>query len=201
MATTVSHRPRGAARREALLQATLQIVADTGADAVTHRRVAAVAGLPLASTTYYFESKDELLTAALQLAAERDIERLQTLAERLRSEPPNPEQAVAAIADSADPEGADPADGRRSLLASYTLLLEAARRPALRALTRRWTDTYLTTTAELLERAGSADPRAHAQLLLAATDGLLLLQLSTGEPSDPRPQLRRLASILTGSDP
>ena len=42
----------------------------------------------------------------------------------------------------------DPAAGRTSLLASYTLLLEAARRPALQALTRRWTEAYLTTISE-----------------------------------------------------
>jgi DNA-binding transcriptional regulator YbjK len=49
-------RPRGAARREALLEAVLRIVAEVGADAVTHRRVAEEAQLPLASTTYWFES-------------------------------------------------------------------------------------------------------------------------------------------------
>src|SRR5437588_13102902 len=94
--TTTSHaaadgpRPRGAARREALLEAVLQIVADVGPDAVTHRRVAEVAELPLASTTYWFDSKDHLLTAALELAAERDVVRLQ--------------ESVAAFAGS----GADP---------------------------------------------------------------------------------------------
>ena len=72
-------RPRGAARREALLDAVLRIVAEVGIDAVTHRRVAEVAGLPLASTTYWFESKEHLLTAALERAADRDIERLRAL--------------------------------------------------------------------------------------------------------------------------
>src|SRR5580692_6501682 len=89
-------RPRGAARREALLEATLRIVADTGADAVTHRRVAEVAQLPLASTTYYFDSKEELLTAALELAAERDLARLHEIVERRRGSPASPDDAVAA---------------------------------------------------------------------------------------------------------
>ncbi len=93
----------------------------------------------------------------------------------------------------------DPAAGRRSLLASYTLLLEAARRPALQALTRRWTEAYLTTIAELLERAGTATPGEDAQVLLAAADGMLIAQLSTGEPTDPRPELQRLARLLTAS--
>jgi DNA-binding transcriptional regulator YbjK len=191
-------RPRGVARREALLEATLRIVADTGADAVTHRRVAEVAQLPLASTTYYFASKEELLTAALELAAERDLVRLHAIADDRRRRPPSPDDAVAAAMGPSG-EQPDPAAGRRSLLASYTLLLEAARRPALQALARRWTEAYLTTIAELLERAGSATPDEDAQVLLAAADGMLIAQLSTGEPADPRPELQRLARLLTAS--
>lgn len=193
-------RPRGAARREALLEATLRIVADTGADAVTHRRVAEVAQLPLASTTYYFDSKEQLLTAALQLAAERDLARLHTLAEQLRTRSGDPAHAVALVLDPAgELSDEERAAGRRSLLAGYTLLLEAARRPALRELTRRWTEAYMTTVAEQLQRAGSTHPREDAQLLLAASDGLLIAQLSTGESIDPRPALMRLARTLTAA--
>jgi TetR/AcrR family transcriptional regulator, regulator of biofilm formation and stress response len=192
-------RPRGAARREALLEATLQIVADTGADAVTHRRVAEVAQLPLASTTYYFDSKEQLLTAALEVAAERDLARLDTLAEHLRTLAPDPAHAVTLVIGAADEREEDPAAGRRSLLASYTLLLEAARRPALQALTRRWTEGYLSVTTELLARAGSARPQQDAELLLAAADGLLIAHLSTGEPADPRPALLRLARTLAAA--
>jgi DNA-binding transcriptional regulator YbjK len=191
-------RPRGAARREALLEATLRIVADTGADAVTHRRVAEVASLPLASTTYYFASKEELLTAALELAAERDLARLHEIAEDRRMLPASSDDAVAAAMGPSG-ESHDPAAGRRSLLASYTLLLEAARRPALQELARRWTEAYLTTIAELLQRAGSARPDEDAQVLLAAADGMLIAQLSTGDPTDPRPQLQRLARTLTAA--
>src|SRR6516225_3412599 len=70
-------RPRGAARREALLDAVLRVVAEAGVEAVTHRRVAEMARLPLASTTYWFESREHLLTAALERAAERDVQRLE----------------------------------------------------------------------------------------------------------------------------
>jgi DNA-binding transcriptional regulator YbjK len=193
-------RPRGAARREALLEATLRIVADTGADAVTHRRVAEVAQLPLASTTYYFESKEQLLTAALELAAERDLARLDELARRCGELPADAEHAVAIVFDTTYHLSEDEhAAGRRSLLAGYTLLLEAARRPALRELTRRWTGRYMTILTEVLERAGSTEPVQDAQLLLAAADGLLIAQLSTGEPADPRPALLRLAQTLVAA--
>jgi DNA-binding transcriptional regulator YbjK len=202
VSTTRTPRPRGAARREALLDAVLRVVADAGVDAVTHRRVAEVAGLPLASTTYYFDSKEHLLTAALERAAERDIERLHAFLGDAPERAADPlELAVAAIIDpyEAPPSGAadNPIPTSRSwLLATYVLLLEAARRPALRDVTVRWTDAYLEALPPLLAAAGSRHPRSDAELLLAAADGLLVDQLATGDASDLAPRLRRLADAL-----
>jgi DNA-binding transcriptional regulator YbjK len=187
-------RPRGAARREALLDAVLRIVAEAGVDAVTHRRVAEVAELPLASTTYWFESKDHLLTAALELAAQRDTARLhEFIAARLDVADDPLELAVAAILDPIDQS---PQASRGSLLATYALLLEAARRPSLQSVTREWTDAYLNVLQRLLKVAGSSHPRADADLLLAVADGLLIGQLASGKAGDLAPQLRRLAGAL-----
>jgi TetR/AcrR family transcriptional regulator, regulator of biofilm formation and stress response len=193
-AANSSPRPRGAARREALLEAVLKIVAETGPDAVTHRRVAEVAELPLASTTYWLDSKEHLLTAALEMAAERDTTRLLAhAADAERSDIDPLEAAVAAIVDPVD----DPQQSSRtSLVASFALLLEAARRPALQEVSRRWTEVYLLTLGRLLEAAGSRRPRADAELLLGAADGLLIEQLATGAEEDLAPRLRRLAAVL-----
>jgi DNA-binding transcriptional regulator YbjK len=186
-------RPRGAARREALLNATLKIVGEVGADAVTHRRVAEVANLPLASTTYYFESKEHLLTAALEFAAERDIARLNEFAVNPGANSDPIEIAVGALLDPVD----ETMLARRgSLIATYALLLEAARRPALRAVVRRWSDAYLVALARLLKTAGSTNPAADAELLIAAADGLLIEQLATGDRAELTTRLRRLATAL-----
>jgi DNA-binding transcriptional regulator YbjK len=186
-------RPRGAARREALLEAVLRIVAEVGPDAVTHRRVAEVAGLPLASTTYWFTSKEHLLTAALELAAERDTARLLDYGAAVARSPIDPLDAVVgAITDCDDGTQAN----RGSLIATFALLLEAARRPALREIARRWTEVYLLTLSRLLEHAGSESPRQDAELLLGAADGLLIEQLAAGEHDDLSPRLRRLAAAL-----
>jgi TetR/AcrR family transcriptional regulator, regulator of biofilm formation and stress response len=187
-------RPRGAARREALLDAVLQVVADEGVDAVTHRRVADVAGLPLASTTYWFESKEHLLTAALERAAERDIERLEAFIREALEHPSDPlDLVVGAILDPTEHPGPT---SRSLLLATYALLLEAARRPELRDATMRWTEAYWEALPPLLAAAGSRDPRSHAELILAAADGLLVTQLATGDESDLAPRLRHLAEAL-----
>jgi tetracycline repressor-like protein len=86
-------------------------------------------------------------------------------------------------------------------MASYALVLEAARRPAMQELARRWTAAYLETVGELLQRAGSARTREDARLILSAADGLLLEQLAAGDAEDPRPALARLVHILIGSRP
>ncbi len=189
-------RPRGAARRLALLQATLTIVAEVGADAVTHRRVAQAAGLPLASTTYWFDSKEQLLTAAIELAAERDIARI----EALISGRAGGENPIALAVDGVlEPLDDERPGSRTSLLAAYSLLLEAARRPALRAIAVRWSEAYTGALATLLEAAGSRQPRADAQLLMAAYDGLLLEQLAAGVSANLSSRLRRLIRALLES--
>lgn len=202
MATTTARktqkdtRPRGAARREALLEAVLRIVAEVGPDAVTHRRVAEEAGLPLASTTYWFDSKEHLLTAALELAAERDTARVLEYASEMEQSGTDPIDAAVGVIGDCD-DGSQP--NRGSLIATFALLLEAARRPALQQIAQRWTEVYLLTLSRLLERAGSASPRADAELLIGATDGLLLEQLAAGRDENLNPRLRRLAAALVAS--
>lgn len=45
-----------------------------GFDAVRHRAVATRADLPLASTTYYFDSLDDLIACAVELNGNADME-------------------------------------------------------------------------------------------------------------------------------
>jgi DNA-binding transcriptional regulator YbjK len=178
-----------------LLDAVLRIVADVGTDAVTHRRVAQEAGLPLASTTYWFDSKEHLLTAALELAAERDVARLHAHVAELNRLPGSIDAVVAAIVEPVDE---DLRTSKGSLLATYALLLEAARRPVLQALAHGWTEAYLDALGHLLQRAGSAAPREDAVLLLGAANGLLIEQFASGSNSNLRSQLRRLTVALVG---
>ena len=56
-----------------------ELIGEHGPDAVTHRAVAERAGLPLSATTYWFDSKEELLQETLLLAAREEVERLERL--------------------------------------------------------------------------------------------------------------------------
>ncbi len=55
-------------RREKIIQATLEAVKTYGVHAVTHRKIAAIAQVPLGSMTYYFAGMDALLSEALHFS-------------------------------------------------------------------------------------------------------------------------------------
>lgn len=67
------------ARRVAILEAALRIIAREGMRGVRHRAVAAEAGVPLAATTYYFKDLDDLITDAFNFFAERMAQHTQGL--------------------------------------------------------------------------------------------------------------------------
>lgn len=185
-------RPRGRRRREALLEATIKVIGETGIDNVTHRRVAEVADVPLASTTYWFASKDELLQQAFEYAADRDIALLESRLSQARALD-DPLRAVSIVL--LPPDDEDQAISRSRAIAAYALWLEAARRPSLRRIANRWTNAYVSAVSELLARAGSTELNA-AKLLIAAVDGLVLDQLAQHATSDLRPTLERLTFAL-----
>ena len=74
-----AHAPRGAARREAILRAAVDLIGEQGPDALTHRAVAERAGVSLSATTYWFSSKEEIFREAVALAAGEEVERLEGL--------------------------------------------------------------------------------------------------------------------------
>ena len=63
------------ATREALIEATAQIMVDEGYAAATSRRVAAKAGVKPALVHYYFPSMDDLFVAVLRDKAETNLQR------------------------------------------------------------------------------------------------------------------------------
>lgn len=62
-------------RRSRLIDVTIRVIAEEGAAATTHRLVAKAANVPLASTTYYFSSLDDLIFEAFRRYATNHIER------------------------------------------------------------------------------------------------------------------------------
>lgn len=63
----MARRPNDPQRRERILQATLDTIAIHGIHAVTHRKIATCAGVPLGSLTYYFSGIEALVEEAFSL--------------------------------------------------------------------------------------------------------------------------------------
>jgi DNA-binding transcriptional regulator YbjK len=166
---------RGERRRETILRATLSIIGRHGTGAVTHRAVAEEAGVPLASTTYYFASKDELLEQAYGLAAHDEVTKLEALVHELQVHGADTatwlESTAAALAGelTREPE---------VRLAAFELLLEAARRPAVRESVARWLNAYRGLAHAGAVATGSPAPELDAEITMAVLTGLALLQLA-----------------------
>ncbi|MDX6638888.1 MAG: hypothetical protein QOJ01_2399, partial [Solirubrobacterales bacterium] len=117
-----------AERRAAIIDAAVQIIATRGLGAVTHRAVAREAKVPLAATTYYFASKEEILREALESLSRAEVERLEKLADSI-ADLASRDEAGLALSAALVP---DSQEAPRAWLAQFEIYLEAARNPALR---------------------------------------------------------------------
>jgi DNA-binding transcriptional regulator YbjK len=165
-----AQRPRDPqARREALANAAIEIIAEVGIGRATHRAVAARADLPLGATTYYFPSLDALIGAGLEHATEALQADLRAWADRLRDSP----DLAATLAGLAEECLAD----RRRAQIEYELYVAAARDAALRPLATGWLDGM---RALLLPYVDLATANSVSALL----DGAMLQSLVSGDPLD-----------------
>jgi DNA-binding transcriptional regulator YbjK len=175
--------PKGERRRDALTAAAAELLGSGGFDAVRHRAVAEKAGLPLASTTYYFGSLDELVTVAVERHG-RD-----GLAEgRLRlaalTDPVDDAELVELFLDQLlGPESRD--GGLDAVLLRYEQLVGSGRRPYLAPLMRAMRVEFDALLGEILTRGGHHrdDPELHD--LVAVIDGAVISALIEADP-DPR---------------
>jgi DNA-binding transcriptional regulator YbjK len=169
--------PVAESRRRAILDATLRVVAAGGIDAVTHRRVAAEAGVALGSTTYYFRSRDEMLLEAFRQYIANVNAMINPLAEEFRQR--GLESSLDLLMAFHQQQFQDPA----LLLAEYELNLFAARNPELAKEYSAWQRTLVSFVAEHLEELGAEKPIDAARTFVAASRGFELERLARPEQS------------------
>lgn len=78
-------------RRQIIVEAAAQLLLEEGMEGFSHRRVAALAEVPLGSTTQYFTSLDELREEGLRFLAESNEKDLRQTAELLNEKGANPQ--------------------------------------------------------------------------------------------------------------
>jgi DNA-binding transcriptional regulator YbjK len=173
-------------RRERIIEACLDVIATEGVGGTSHRKVAAVADVPLGSMTYHFSGMNELLREALNRFGREVSDRFER---RIAAATGPQEAAQAVLAIIAEDT---PADARELVLTQelYTL---AARDPSYRDITSAW----MARSRAALER--HFDP-VTARLLGALIEGLSLHRALASEPSDTSVVAEAIERI-TGHDP
>lgn len=122
-------------RRRTIVEAAAELITRHGTQGITHRMVAAHAGVPLGSTTQYFASLDDLRTAALRLLAEQ----IDADLDEMRAAMTDPATAPAKLAETWHAFLRDP----RLVRAESSLLAAGLHDPELRALSLRWFDAMV----------------------------------------------------------
>lgn len=181
-------------RRTDILRATVRVIATDGLEAVTHRRVAAAAAVPLGSTTYYFASREELVREAFRHFA---AETLTTLGGLERELPRGTiDDLVDLLVEIA----------RREFLApdmvrvEYEFILRAARDPALARDVVAYERALAARLAEGLEALGAEQPFDAARSVLALVRGFELERLARPDADleGLRRRLLQVVGALTG---
>lgn len=181
---------RGVERKRHLLDTVLALVARDGVAAVTHRAVADEAGVSLRATTYYFDTKQEMIREALRHYVQANIDRADEAARAFPTEGSRLDAAVDTIAWVMLEELRDP---EAHLPAEYELILAIAREPSYAPEYEELQRMLELRLEALLAVIGSESPPEHARLVLAATRGLQIEQLA--RPGSP-PSERTLKSLI-----
>ncbi|HEU5474050.1 MAG TPA: TetR family transcriptional regulator [Actinophytocola sp.] len=181
--------PKGERRRQALVAAAAALLVEGGFDAVRHRAVAERAGLPLASTTYYFGSLDELVTAAVEHHGRAELTRGRQRLDELVTQPRGPETLVELVLEMLlGPESERDAE---SVLVRYERLVATGRRPYLRPITRALGAELRGLLTEIFVRSGANVADNRVEQLISLVDGAVVNALIEIDP-DPRGAARQM---------
>jgi DNA-binding transcriptional regulator YbjK len=167
---------RSRTRRDALLRAAMALISEGGTRAVTHRAVAARAGLPAASTTYYFDSIGQLTDEALRLHVGERVAELQALSDTAAQGGRSVQEIARRFADSLAARSRDVTIGQ------FEVYLEAARNPDLRPSVVAALDAFEQLAASALAALGARQPEEAAVAFVALIDGFALHRIARHRP-------------------
>ena len=166
--------PNDPDRPRRIARSAITVIAEQGIEALTHRKVAAAAGVPLGSTTYYFGSLDDLVAAALAEAADRSVTQLRAWDASLPADVDLAEALADFVVSSITEQ-------REHTIAEYNLYAVALHRPNLRKAAADWDDA-------LAEVFIARTDQTTGKLIATLTCGVLMQAVLT-EQGPPRPDL------------
>lgn len=172
-------------RRDRIIDACLDVIAEGGVAGTSHRKVARAAGVPLGSMTYYFDGMDELLHEAFTRFATTVSERFE---QRMRAAPDAEAAREAVVALIVE----DVLGDTRELVLTHELYTLAARDVRYRTLTAAW----MGRSRAALEH--HFDPET-ARLLDALIEGLSIHRALDAVERDPHEVIAGVTRITAGN--
>lgn len=160
-------------RRTVIADAAIATIAREGMRGFTHRAVDRTAGLAEGSTSYYFRTREALMSAALARLAELDTIDIGDVPQLGGTVD---QDVLVTLLTSVMWQWLT--EGRERTLARYELTLESTRRPAVRARLMSHGAAFRVMAEQTITAAGATEPKRRARTLVSYLDGLLLHQLT-----------------------
>ncbi|BBR58183.1 MULTISPECIES: TetR/AcrR family transcriptional regulator [unclassified Klebsiella] len=179
----MARRPNDPQRRERILDATLETIATHGISAVTHRKIATCADVPLGSMTYYFDGIDALLGEAFRTFTERMSEEYSAFFARVET-PADACDAVAELIFTSQ------VTTPRNMTLMYQLYALASSTPSMKAIMQNWMQRSQQTLAQWF------DP-VTARALDAFIEGMTLHLVTDRQPLA-REDIRKMVGRIAG---
>jgi DNA-binding transcriptional regulator YbjK len=171
--------PRHPQRRGQLLDAAIDILADTGVGGLTHRQIDLRAQVPAGTTSNYFPTRLALLEAAAAHTAELHWQHVQAL-QSVIGQPMTRDAVVALLARMVcDLDG----QYRRRSLARFELFLEGTRRPELQPFLDQLYKAAIESATVVLQAAGLTPSTERVAELTRLLNGLLFTNLTISSQS------------------
>ncbi|MGV9667124.1 TetR/AcrR family transcriptional regulator [Nocardia niigatensis] len=190
---TTATTPKGERRRQALVCAAAELLLEGGFEAVRHRSVATRADLPLASTTYYFESLEDLIARAVEFSGNAELEAMRRRVGEVTHRRRGAEATVELVLDLlVGPEIQD-LEARGQLIARYERSVASARHPELREVQLRLRAQLDELLTDVLRRSDRVVRSEQTRRLVAVVDGAVVTAL--GE-LDPQPRRMARGALL-----
>lgn len=190
--------PKGERRRQELIEAGAELFAKGGFDALRHRAVAEHAELPLAATTYYFESLDELVAAAVEQHGRGELAKGRRRLAELGDGDQDIDTTVDLIMEQLlGAPATEPQADYEAVLLRYERLVATGRRAYLRPLTRTLGEELRELLTESLRRCGIELDRDRLERLIALVDGAVVNALIEVNPNPRAVARERLLAELT----
>jgi len=179
----MSRRPNDPQRRERIIDATIETIAEHGIQAVTHRKIASCADVPLGSMTYYFSGIDDLLDEAFTRFTQQMSAQYRAFFATVKSAP-DACDALTELIFSAQ------ITTPHNMELMYQLYAFMSKKPTFKSVMQNWMRTSQTTLEQWF------DP-VTARALDAFIEGMTLHFVTDREPLS-REELRAMVGRIAG---